>query len=166
MSYKKLIFSALPALALIATLSVGCKKSNSSSNSSSISGTFGSTNFSASGGSSTAWYSTDSSVYILIGGAINGKDTSGLSLSIFPPFTLNTAITSTWAVNIDYFVSSTQDYYAGNGFGNVALTVTSQDTVNHKIGGTFTGTLYNAFNNNDSIKVTNGKFNTAYNVVP
>lgn len=166
MSFKKLIVPAFAAFACIA-ISVGCKKSNNSTNSSSISATMGSTNISISSANTFSWYSTDSSVFEISGLSINGKDSAILGLQIFPPFKLDSAITDSWSVNIDYYIPSSQaDYFAGNGFGHVSLTVTSQDTVNHKIAGTFSGTLYNGFGTTDSLVVTNGKFNTSYSVVP
>jgi hypothetical protein len=162
MYLKKLIVPTLCAFALIA-ISVGCKKSNNSTTSSSaISASMGSTAFSSTTANTTAWYSTDSTAYLIGGFAANGGDTTGLALQIYTPFTLGTTITDKYSVNMDYYVSSTQDYFAGNGIGHIALTVTTQDTVNHKIGGTFTATLYNSLNNSDSLLVTNGKFNTSY----
>lgn len=167
MYFKNFTLLTLSAFALIVTLSVGCSKSNNSNNSSAgISATVGGTNFSSGSNATYAWYSTDSAVFIMGGYAVTNKDTSGLSLSIFPPFKLDSVISSQWAVNIDYYVNSSTDYFAGNGFGHIALIVTSQDTVSHKIGGTFTGTLYNLSNLNDSVQVTNGKFNTSYIVQP
>jgi hypothetical protein len=165
MYFKKLIVPALCLFTLIA-ISVGCKKSNNSTDSSSISASMGSTAFSSSTANTTAWYSTDSLVYEIGGYAVNGGDTTGLAIEITPPFTLGTAVANQWQVDIGYYVSSTKDYFAGFGTGHIAMTVTSQDTVNHKIAGTFTATLYNTLNQNDSLLVTNGKFNTAYSVQP
>jgi hypothetical protein len=166
MYLKKLIVPTLCAFALIA-ISVGCKKSNNSTSSAStISASMGSTAFSVSTANTTAWYSTDSAAYLIGGFAVNGGDTTGLAMEIFTPFTLGTTITDKYSVNMDYYVSSTKDYFGGNGIGQIALTVTTQDTVNHKIAGTFTATLYNSLAQNDSLVVTNGKFNTTYSVQP
>jgi hypothetical protein len=162
MYLKKLIVPALCVFALFA-ISVGCKKSNNSTSSSStISASMGSTAFSTTTANTTAYYSTDSAAYLIGGFAVNAGDTTGLAMMISPPFTLGATITNKYAVNIDYYVSSTKDYFAGNGIGQIALAVTTLDTVNHKIAGTFTATLYNSLNQNDSLLVTNGKFNTAY----
>lgn len=166
MYLKKLIVPALCAFALLA-ISVGCKKSNNSTNSTSaVSASMGSTAYSASTTNTFAWYSTDSTVYQFVSFAVNGTDTTGLEFQIFTPFTVGTTITDQTMVNMDYFVSSTKDYSAGWGTGHIAMTVTSQDTLNHKIAGTFTATLYNNLNQGDSLQVTNGKFNTAYIVQP
>ena len=166
MYLKKLIVPSLCAFALFA-ISVGCKKSNNSTSSTSaISASMGSTAFSTTTANTTAWFSTDSAAYLIGGFAVNSGDTTGLAMTIFTPFTLDSTITNKYAVNIDYYVSSTKDYFAGNGIGQIALAVTTQDTVNHKIAGTFTATLYNSLNQNDSVVVTNGKFNTSYFVQP
>jgi hypothetical protein len=162
MYLKKLIVPSLCAFALLA-ISVGCKKSNNSTDSSSaISASMGSTAFSTSTANTTAYYSTDSTAYEISGFAINAGDTTGLALEFFNRFTVGTTITDKYAVDIDYYVSTTKDYFGGDGIGQIALTVTSQDTVNHKIAGTFTATLYNMLGQNDSLVVTNGKFNTTY----
>ena len=166
MSFKKFIVPGLVAFACIA-ISVGCKKSNNSNNSSSISANMGSTNMSISGANEGTWYSTDSAVFEIGGLYVNGKDTSVLAIQLFPPFTIGTAVTDWRYVSIDYYNYTTAaDYFAGDGLGHFSLTVTSQDTVNHRIVGTFSGVLYNGISGNDSMVVTNGKFNTAYNVVP
>jgi hypothetical protein len=166
MDLKKLILPTVCAFAFLA-ISVGCKKSNNSTSSTSaISASFGSTAFSASTANTFVWYSTDSTIFQFGGFAVNGGDTTGLEFQIFTPFTVGTTITDQTMVNMDYFVSSIKDYAAGWGQGHVAMTVTSQDTVNHKIAGTFTAVLYNQVTQNDSLVVTNGKFNTAYIVQP
>jgi hypothetical protein len=126
----------------------------------------GSTAYSSSTANTFAWYSTDSPIYQFGSFAVNVGNTTGLEFHIFTPYTVGTTITDQRMVNMDYFVSSTKDYSAGWGLGHVAMTVTSQDTLNHKIAGTFTAVLYNTVTQNDSLVVTNGKFNTAYIVQP
>jgi hypothetical protein len=166
MYLKKMIVPSLCVFTLIA-ISVGCKKSNTISNSSSISATMGSSNMSISGANESTWYSTDSSVFEMGGLYVNGKDTTVLAIQLVPPFTIGTPVTDWRSVSIDYYnYSTTADYYAGDGLGHFSLTVSSQDTINHRIVGTFSGTLYNGISGTDSMVVTNGKFNTAYSVVP
>jgi hypothetical protein len=166
MYLKKLILPGLCAFAILA-ISVGCKKSNTITNSSSLSAAMGSTNINISGSNLGSWYSTDSSIFEIGGLSLYGKDTAILGIQLTPPFTVNTAVTDWRSVSIDYYIPSTsQDYFAGDGLGHVSLTVTAQDTVNHRITGVFSGVLYNGISGNDSMVVTNGKFNTAYIVQP
>jgi hypothetical protein len=166
MYLKKLIVPSLCAFALLA-ISVGCKKSNNSTNSTSaISASMGSTALSITTANTTAYFSTDSTAYLIGGFAVNGGDTTGLAIELYSPFTVDSTITSPYLVFMDYYVSSTKDYFAGNGVGHIAFTLTTQDTVNHKIAGTFTATMYNTLNQSDSLIVTNGKFNTSYFVQP
>lgn len=165
MYLKKLTFPAL-TVALIALFSVGCKKSSNSGNSSTpISAHMGSASFSTATSSTFAWYSTDSAVYTISGFSISGHDTTGLNITLFPPYALNMQI-NPGSVYMDYYVSSSKDYFGGGGDGHIELTVTSQDTVAHKIAGTFTATLYNTFDSSDSVQVTNGQFNTPYIIQP
>jgi hypothetical protein len=54
-------------------------------------------------------------------------------------------------------------YYGGYiGSSHGTITLSGRDTTNHKIAGTFNAVLYN--NDNDSIKITNGVFNTSYSL--
>src|ERR1700744_3872231 len=92
MSFKKLIVPAFCAFTVL-VISVGCKKSNNSTNSGSISASMGSTAFNSNTTNTVAWYSTDSAVYEIGGFSVNNKDTSGIAIEFFPPFTLGKTIT-------------------------------------------------------------------------
>ncbi|WP_188928000.1 hypothetical protein [Puia dinghuensis] len=165
MQFKKFTLVAISAVTALFLLTTSCKKSNT--NSAAISANVGGVGFSSS--VTTAWYSTDSTIFELGGYSINNHDTVVMSIIIQPPFTLNTAISSNatgFPVAIDYYHLNGKDYYAGYGTGHASLTVTSLDSTNHKIAGNFTGTLYNTLANNDSVVVTNGNFNTSYIVQP
>ncbi|HLZ89161.1 MAG TPA: hypothetical protein VKQ52_18020 [Puia sp.] len=163
MQIKHLARLSLSAVTLF-VLITSCKKSNNTP-SNSLSATIGTTGVNTSG--TTAWYSTDSSIYEIGGYTMSAHDTTTLALIIAPPFTVNTVVSGNSSVSIDYYDFATnKDYFAGYGVGHSALTVTSLDTVNHKIAGNFTATLYNGISGTDSVLVTNGKFNTSYTVQP
>jgi hypothetical protein len=149
--------------ALAFTVTTGCKKSNNGGSSNSVSATIGGTAFTPT--TTTAWYSKDTAVYEIACYTVKPGDTSVFALAVQPPFTINKLITDQNTVGLDYYHNS-KDYLGGGGAGHVNLTVTSLDSVNHKIAGNFTGTLYNVNNPNDSLLVTNGTFNTSYIIQP
>ena len=162
MHSKHLVLSVLSAVALVAILSTGCKKSSNSS--SGVSATVGGAGFSAT--LTTAVYSKDSAIYEIAGTTITTKDTSFIGLIITPPITLNKAISGN-SFSLEYLHSG-KDYFNVNGSynGTGTLTVTGLDSVNHRISGTFSAIVYNAFSSSDSVAITNGQFNTSYQVVP
>ncbi len=160
-----LTFSAITAATFF--IATSCKKSNSSSGG-------GGTSLSATI-SGSAWSSTIPSqniyehtvgIFQLIGGQFKSGDTTALYIEFNTPFPLHTAISSDTAnVDIDYVDAKTQVEYDGSPLwgGHTILTVSSWDSVNHKISGTFSAVLHNT-GGSDSLVVTNGNFNTAYTV--
>jgi hypothetical protein len=156
-------FFAVSAAFLLTVTS--CKKSSSSSGSSQLTATI----------SGTAWasnipvqgiYSTAGSAFELVGGYYKSGDTTALALQFSTPFVLHTAISSdTAGVDVGYINASTLAQYDGGAIaGHSILTVSSWDSVNHKISGTFSGVLYNTSGGSDSLIVTNGAFSTSYTV--
>ena len=114
-----------------------------------------------------AVYSSVYSTFAVLG-LQPGKDTTylriGLPLSGFTigtPFSLDTARTSglSW-----YDSQRTYEYDAifGQGASHSLINITSWDSTQLKISGTFSGVLYNINNLSDSIVITNGAFNTSY----
>ena len=114
-----------------------------------------------------AVYSSVYSTFAVLG-LQPGKDTTylriGLPLSGFTigtPFSLDTARTSglSW-----YDSQRTYEYDAifGQGASHSLINITSWDSTQLKIAGTFSGVLYNINNLSDSIVITNGAFNTSY----
>ena len=82
-------------------------------------------------------------------------------------------------VNTPFSTDTTQSYIgyyddrftfswgAGYNNGTAIIKITSLDTVNHKIAGTVTGTMYDQLaGTSDSLVVTNGQFNGSYSVLP
>ncbi|HEY4111811.1 hypothetical protein [Puia sp.] len=156
MQSKHLLF-ALSAVTLLAVFA-SCKKSNDNS-SAAVSATIGGAAFNPVR-TAAAHYAANG--YFDLGGlGVNGKDSVLLDITIGTPFTLNKVLDNSGLVTMDYF-TATKDYYSAYGIGTATVTVTTLDSVNHKIAGTFSGTLYNSVNDKDSISVINGKFNTAY----
>jgi hypothetical protein len=160
---RAITFLAISSIVLLAVTS--CSKSNNSSSSTGVSATV----------SGTAWansypvagiYYTAGGEFDIIGAQMKGGDTTGIEVFLTSPITLNSAVNtnaSNW--DLTYIDEKTLNEYDG-AYGNshALLTVTSYDSTGHKIGGTFTGVLYNISGTGDSIVVTNGKFNTAFQV--
>jgi hypothetical protein len=161
--FRLFVFSAVTVFALFAVTS--CKKSNNSSSGNSVTATFSGTTFTPS--ATVAEYSASGKEWGITGYTIKSGDTTFLDILLFAPFTVNQPFStdSTYA-SLDYLVngSNGKDYDASQGNGYAILTVTSLDTVGHKIAGTFSGTVYAS--GSDSLVVTNGKFNTSYIVGP
>jgi hypothetical protein len=153
----------LSSFALFSLVVISCKKSNSSSVSgqitATINGTAWSTNVSTSG-----IYASISDQFEIIGGSYKSGDTTGVSVSFYDPFPLNTPISSdTSGIDIEYVNQATlAEYDGGIIAGHSLLTITSSDTVNLKISGTFSGVLYNITGGSDSVVVTNGTFTSSY----
>jgi hypothetical protein len=152
--------------AFLLTVTVSCKKSNSSGSSSTqmtatVNGSAWASNVPV-----QALYAQSFGVgaFEVIGGYYKGKDTTAFAIQFNTPFVLHTAISSDTAVlDIGYVNSTTlTEYDGGSTAGHSILTVSSWDSVNHKISGTFSGVLYNVTGGSDSLVVTNGSFSTGY----
>lgn len=116
-------------------------------------------------------YITSFGAIIVQGENINGSDTVGLQVSLPYIIPVDTAIevtTSAYAgfAGIAYTMPGKEyDCYYGLGASHGIITLTSADTVNHKVAGTFSGVLYNNANaTGDSVVLTNGAFTSSYQV--
>ena len=162
--FPLLVFSAVSIFALFTATS--CKKSSSSSSGNSLSATISTSAFNPS--TTQGVYSATGQIWDIAGFTGKSGDTTGIEIIFFSPITLNKAFkTDTTAASVDYLTSTTitgKDYDASQGNGTATLTITSLDTVGHKISGTFTGVLYAS--SSDSVVVTNGKFSTSYTPEP
>ena len=151
---------ALSTLTIFTAGVTSCSKSNNNPGGS-LSATIGSTSFSPS--QSISVYYQSQQDWDIAGFTVKGTDSTGLDVNIPGPFKLNTTLDNDLGgIGITYFASGGKIYFTGLGYGHAALTVTSLDSAGHKIAGKFTATLYNQSNNNDSLMVTNGQFNTTY----
>jgi hypothetical protein len=141
----------------------GCKKSNSSNPTGSMSASV----------NGTAWvgnvpsiglYSIAAGEFELEGSQLKSGDTTALALAFFTPFVVNRAFSSdTASVDVGYIDSHTlNEYDGGNIAGHSVVTITSYDSTGKKIAGTFSGVLYNISGGTDSLVITGGVFNSTY----
>lgn len=157
---------ALSSFVLFSLVVISCKKSNSSSN--------GGTSMTATiNGSAWSNSYTTIGVYAVSGGvgqfefagiSFKNGDSTELGISFSSPFPLGTAISSDTAyVEAIYEDEKSGAIYDGGLLGGHAIvTVSSWDSTNHKLVGTFSGVLYNEFNSNDSVTVTSASFSSGY----
>jgi hypothetical protein len=110
-------------------------------------------------------YTVAISGFDIVGTQIKSGDTTGFSMTFYSPITVNKAINSdtTSSIDIQYVDGKTGALYDGGLLaGHSILTVTSYDSSNFKIGGTFSGVLYNVNSGTDSVTVTGGTFSTSF----
>jgi hypothetical protein len=174
MSYRNRAFLIFPAL--VATtffLTTACKKSSypTPPPTAALSATIADTSW-------TAYYNTaiyyQSRGFIEVNGVSAGTkgDSTYLQLVFSAPSQLNKIISTDSTFSVEYYdMLSQYDWGAGtnSGDGVSYLKVTSYDSVNHKVAGTFTGSLSSGLTGasyTDTVKVTNGEFNVTYTVQP
>ena len=164
MSVKRPSF---PIVLFIASLllAAGCSKnSNSLPTDGTMSATAGGAAFNAA--QVAGVYSQSLDFMAVLGYTIRSNDTTGFQIQFayVPPVNVTFSSDST-ATGLTYF-SPGKRYDAFLGQGKVVANLSLVDTVNHKLIGTFSATLINDANSNDSLLVTNGKFTTTYSVQP
>lgn len=165
-------FSSLPVMGIVVTaaafllLTTGCKKSNSGGSSAvgisaTVNGSGWANSYPVVGVYFSGGYDFD-----IVGTQVKNGDTTGFELIFYTPITLNKAVAcDTSQVVVSFLDGKTGNGYNGDfGSSHAVLTVTSYDSVANKVAGTFSGVLYDIAGTSDSIVVTNGKFNTTYQV--
>ena len=157
------VFSILVIGSVILFAAGSCKKSSSGGGSAGVSATVSGTAW----GSSlpvTGIFFASGSVFEIGAIQFKGGDSTIVALGFNGPVTLNKPFSSdSTTLDIAYQDIKSQVQYDGvSGSGRSILTITSYDSVNHKIAGTFTGVLYNDFGGGDSLVVTNGHFNVGF----
>jgi hypothetical protein len=169
MTLKRLTYFAFAALLLGLSGLVACQKGTQTSGyqtQGSLTATVGSTNFAPS--LTEAVYSPITYTTFAVIGLQPAKDSTYLRVelplngfTIGTPFSSDTATTSglSW---FDSERSYEYDALFGNFGSHSLIDITSWDSVNRKVAGTFSGVLYNISNGSDSIVITNGTFNTTY----
>ena len=159
-----LIVSALSFSLLL--LTAGCSKSTTPPlpTNGTLTATTGSTNFS--GAQVESVYSQYLASVAVLGYTIQSTDTTGIQLQFayMPPVGL-TFSSDTTETGLTYFTGGKR-YDAYTAVGRVIMSLSVADTVGHKLTGSFSGTIYNDANANDSMVVTNGKFSCTYSVQP
>ena len=157
----------LPLIIILAAFSMAvgsCKKSsNNNSSSGSMTASINSTAWSANYGVGGSFTVADS-MFDVAGAQITSGDTSGFSMTFYTPITINKAYGSdTASIDIQYQDAKTGTLYDGGALaGHSTLTITSYNTSNFTIGGTFSGVLYNVSTGKDSLTVTGGTFSTTF----
>lgn len=161
---------ALSSFAFFSLVMISCKKSNSSSGASgTISASIHDSTFQSQAANSDGVYSSSQNGYLLNGVYTGKTDTSIVQIYIQGPIRVGAAVnTDTVGSFVAYYdVNNSFDWQAGGAGGGTAIyTVTSLDTTNHTIAGTFSGSLYDLLNTSgttvDSVNMTGGKFNLTY----
>ncbi|HUB60764.1 MAG TPA: hypothetical protein VL978_08680 [Puia sp.] len=158
---RAIAFAVIVPAFLLATAS--CKKSNNTN----IGGTM------TASLNDTAWtanyavggiYTQIADQFEIVGARSSSGDTTSFYLSFSTPFSVNQSISSdTSSLDVQYIDTKSGVFFdGGNIAGHSLLTVTTYDLTNLKIGGTFSGVLYNVVNSADSLVITGGTFNTAF----
>jgi len=114
-----------------------------------------------------AGYLTTYDQLFIRGDSIQGSDTTEIEVDMPYIPAVNTPVytDSTQFAALTYLTpGKAYDAYFGLGLSHGIITLSSADTVNHKITGSFSGVLYNIVNSNDSVVITNGTFNSSYQV--
>lgn len=150
------------AFLLLLTI-VACSKHNNSSSSGSFSATIGTTPYQ--GTTTLGAYSRSLNLMAVISNSVRTNDTSSFQLTMPWPPPVNTILPADSLLSLSYTAKGTE-YDAYSTEGQLQLTVTSVDTVNHQVAGAFSATGHSIANFNDSVVITNGKFSTSYNVNP
>jgi hypothetical protein len=148
----------------LVTATVGCKKSNNSSGAGgSMTASVSGVGFAASATTTQAIYSAAYRQFDIVGAQIKSGDTTLVELTWNAAAKLNFPIASdTSTLMTSYFDSKTQASFDGGDLpGHSIITLTSWDSTNLKISGTWSGVMY-GITGTDSIIVTNGTFNTTY----
>jgi hypothetical protein len=157
----------LASAAILLVVFTACKKSSNSSStpSGTLTATISGTSFKGTVFSNT--YDTSLTAYIFNGASLAAGDSTILTVG-FPDTTqvgIPLVIDGTM-IYLSYYNSNTQVFYVQPGDGTTGtFLLTSLNATTHTAVGTFSGvTLYNSTNNQDSVVVTNGKFNLSYEV--
>ena len=150
----------------------GCSKNNNTTSyqtDGTLTATIGGTAYSAKSYVIGAYFSSGG-YFVVQGESIGGGDTTGIQLTIPYNAPVNLAISVDSSVyqgfaGLTYIKGSSQyNAYYLDGASHGYITLTTSDTVNHRIIGTFNGVLYNGTNSNDSVVITGGAFNSTYQV--
>jgi|GEM_PF-1717242 len=154
-----------PVAALLLLTIAGCSKNNNSSSSSgSFTATIGTTSYQ--GTTTLGAYSYGLGELAIVSYSQRTNDTSAFQVTMpWPAKTFNQVLPPDSLLTLSYTARGTE-YDAYSTEGQLQLTVTSVDSIGHKIAGSFTATGHSAANFNDSVVISNGKFSTAYNVNP
>lgn len=172
MKCTKFTLFVCSAMTTFSLLVVGCSKSNNSTPPTGMSTAVNGKAYTDKGTNVVSANGGLGLFYTISSGGIVGGDTAALVMTIGTPIVLNKKVlTDSDAIaSLDYivikngapFADYTADFHSGD---SIYITVTSLDTVNHKITGTFSGKVaidHAAVNQPDSVVFTSGTFNSSY----
>lgn len=165
----RLSLAAVISLGMLTLLGLGsCSKNNSSSTQTdgTMTATLNGTAWSAKS-YVVAGYLTTYGQVIVQGDSIVGSDTTEMQVAMPYIPAVNTPVytDSSQFAGVTYVIPGKEyDAYYGLGFSHGVVTLSTADTVNHRVVGSFSGVLYNIVNNNDSVVITNGAFSSTYQV--
>jgi hypothetical protein len=164
---RLIIHRFLPLVVMAGTtllVVASCSKSNNSSSSNgsitaSINDTAWTANYSVAG-----LYTVAANEFEVVGSQIKSGDSTIFYVNFNTPITAGKTISSdSGLVDIEFANSKGSALYDGGSLaGHSILTVTDWDSTNFKIGGTFSGVLYNINTGTDSLIVTGGTFSTSF----
>jgi hypothetical protein len=167
MKNKTLLLSALAVFGGILFLASSCKKGGGPVAAPiGVIGTVGDSNFVST--SAQSYYDTSLNLFLVAGVSFRSYDSSNLSIQFPPPIRVNVPISSDSVdVLMGYSNTIQRITYIGGATpykGHVIYEVTSWDSVNRKLQGTFSGTVYSVSQGSigDSLVVTKGAFNVTY----
>jgi hypothetical protein len=154
-------FLVIPAALLLTA--AGCSKSNNNGSNASMTASVNDTAWTANFDVAGA-YTVAADMFDIVGGEIKSGDTTGFSITFYSPIVVNKSFSSdTASIDIQYQVTKTGALYDGGAFaGHSLLTITSYDSNNFMIAGTFSGVLYNLNTGTDSLTVTGGTFSSSF----
>jgi hypothetical protein len=156
---KKLIL----ALAAVAFIAFGCKKSsNSSSTGAGMSAKVNGQGFAAS--STYGLFSVSEGELSVFGISASGIDSTGIEVDIWDTLKVGEPGPFSGGEGVAYATNQGVDFYGDEVDGHGLVTLSAWDTTQHTIAGTFSGVLVD--NNGDSLTVTSGTFNTTYTEIP
>ena len=177
MNGKRLSLAAVICLTMLTLWGIaGCSKNNSSSTATdgTMTATVNGATYSAKSYVIAGYLSSYGQILIQ-GDSIRGNDTTQIQIALpyIPP--VNTVISTdslqyAGVAGLTYLSpGKTYEGYYGFGGSHAIITLSTADTVNHRIAGTFSGVLYSLLVNgnvdsNDSVVITNGTFNSTYQV--
>jgi len=157
-SSRAMALAVISSAFLLAAAS--CSKSNNNSSNGSMTASINGTAWTANALIS-GQFSVASGGFQIGGLQLKSGDSIVLEVSFYSPVALDQTISSD-STGIDIECDKADSLFDGGPLaGHSTLTITSYDSIGYKVGGTFSGVLYNISGGSDSLVVTNGTFSTS-----
>jgi hypothetical protein len=149
----------IPGAFLLAVSS--CSKSSNSTNNGTMTASINDTAWTANYGVA-GLYTVAADQCEVAGAQIKSGDSAAFYITFNTPITVNKTISSDSGLVDVQFDRGSALYDGGALAGHSILTVTTWDSTNFKIGGTFSGVLYNVTSGVDSLTIAGGTFNATF----